>query len=123
MKTTYDLPEAEQIPAVVEILKDLPKTQQNEGIRLLVNNSADILEMEASTKRSKYFTNVLYKAFTLTADHGYLESWLDCHDREETEGSLELLANAIANLQDIEVKAKQYVAEKSTLRLVQGGLS
>ena len=121
LKTTYDLPEEEQIPAVVEILKDLPKAQQNEGVRLLVNNSADIREMEESAKRCKYFNNVLYKAFTLTADNGYLESWLDCHDREETEASLELLANAIENLQKIEARAKEYVAEKTKLRVIEGG--
>ena len=123
LKSTYDMPEEEQMEAVVEILKDLPKAQQNEGVRLLVNNSADILEMEESTKRCKYFNSVLYKAFTLTADRGYLESWLDCHDREETEASLELLANAISNLQDIEDKAREYIAEKSKIRLIQGGQS
>ena len=89
----------------------------------MVNNSADIREMEESTKRQKYFDGVLYKAFTLTADNGYLESWLDCHDREETEASLELLANAIKNLMDIEEKAKLFVAEKSKLRVIEGGAS
>ena len=120
MKSTYDLPEEEQIPAVVEILKDLPKAQQNEGLWLLVNNSTDIREKEESAKRSKYFDNILYKAFTLTTDGGYLESWLDCHDWEETQASLELLANAIKNLQEIEVFAKQYVAERTKLRVIDG---
>ena len=123
LKATYDLPEAEQIPAVVEILKDLPKAQQNEGIGLLVNNSADIRAMEESAKKAKYFDNVIYKAFTLDAGDGYLEAWLDGLTRDEMEASLETLTDAIKNFMKIQELAEQYIAEKTALRLVDGGIS
>ena len=121
LKATYDLPESEQVPAVVEILKDLPRAQQNEGIGLLVNNSADIRAMEESTKKSKYFDNVLYKAFTLKAGDGNLEAWLEGLTKDEIDASMEMLDDAIKNLINIQMLAEEYIAEKFTLKLVNGG--
>jgi len=123
LKATYDLPEPEQIPAVVEILKDLPKAQQNEGIGLLVNNSADIVAMEESAKKSKYFDNVLYKAFTLKADDGNLEAWLEGLSKDEMDASMEMLDDAIKNLLRIKGLAEQYIAEKSELKIMDGGIA
>ena len=78
--------------------------------------------MEESSKKAKYFNNVLYKAFMLRADDGYLEAWLEGLSREEMDASLEMLDNTIKNLQKIRALAEQYIAEKSTLRVVEGGL-